>query len=128
MQFLVYLLIYPILWCISMLPFRVLYFVSDIVYFIVYYVIGYRKKTVRGNLKLAFPNKTEAERLQIEKDSFKHLCDMFLEMAKTMTISRRQIDKRFKFNNLDTYLELEKKGKVLHCYVLIMLVMNGLYH
>ena len=86
------------------------------------------KKTVRGNLKLAFPNKTEAERLQIEKDSFKHLCDMFLEMAKTMTISRRQIDKRFKFNNLDTYLELEKKGKVLHCYVLIMLVMNGLYH
>ena len=94
-----------------MLPFRVLYFVSDIVYFIVYYVIGYRKKTVRENLKLAFPDKIEAERLQIEKDSFKHLCDMFLEMAKTMTISRRQIDKRFKFNNLDTYLELEKKGK-----------------
>ena len=111
MQFLVYLLIYPILWCVSMLPFRVLYFVSDIVYFIVYYVIGYRKKTVRENLKLAFPDKTEAERLQIEKESFQHLCDMFLEMAKTMTISRKQIDKRFKFTNLDTYLDLEKKGK-----------------
>ncbi len=111
MQFLVYLILYPILWCVSMLPFRILYIVSDIVYFIVYYIIGYRKKTVRENLSLAFPDKTDAERLQIEKDSFKHLCDMFLEMAKTMTISRRQIDKRFKFTNLDTYLDIEKKGK-----------------
>jgi KDO2-lipid IV(A) lauroyltransferase len=94
-----------------MLPFRVLYFVSDIVFYIVYYVIGYRKKTVRKNLILAFPDKTEAERWQIEKDSYVHLCDMFLEMAKTMTISRKEIDKRYKIINLESYLEFEKKGK-----------------
>ncbi|MEY2923381.1 MAG: hypothetical protein RL108_2007, partial [Bacteroidota bacterium] len=52
-----------------------------------------------------------AERLEIEKKSYHHLCDMFLEMAKTMTISRNEIDKRFVFTNMQTYLDLEKKGK-----------------
>jgi KDO2-lipid IV(A) lauroyltransferase len=76
-----------------------------------YYVIGYRKKTVRENLALAFPNLSEKERLIIEKKSFRHLCDMFLEMAKTMTISKKEIEKRYAFTNIETYLELEKKGK-----------------
>ena len=111
MQFLIYILIYPFLWLISMLPFPLLYAFSDFIYLILYYVIGYRKKTVRENLAMAFPNLSEKERLIIEKKSFHHLCDMFLEMAKTMTISEKEINKRFKYTNLDVYLDLEKKGK-----------------
>ena len=88
MRFIAYLIAYPFLWCISMLPFKLLYLFSDFTYLIVYYVIGYRKITVRENLALALPHLSAEERLSIEKKSFRHLCDMFLEMIKTMTISK----------------------------------------
>lgn len=111
MQLLVYILLYPLLKLISLLPFRLLYILSDCVYFLIYYVIGYRKKTVRHNLKIALPHLSDKERLSIEKKSYRHLCDMFLEMIKTMSISRSQIDKRFAYTNLEVYQNLEKKGK-----------------
>jgi Kdo2-lipid IVA lauroyltransferase/acyltransferase len=111
MQFLIYLLFYPILWLISILPFPILYLFSDFVYFLIYHIIGYRKKTVRGNLALALPQLSKKERLIIEKKSYHHLCDMFLEMIKTMSISENEINKRFTYSNLDVYLDLEKKGK-----------------
>lgn len=111
MQFLVYLLLYPIIWCISILPFRLLYMVSDFLYVILYKIIGYRKKTVRENLAMALPHLSEKERLFIEKKSYHHLCDNFLEMAKTMTISEKEIRRRYVFSNIEMYNELEKKGK-----------------
>ena len=111
MQFLLFIMVYPLLWCISILPFRLLYFFSDIIYLLVYYIIGYRKSTVRHNLEMAFPGLSNAERLKIEKDSYHHLCDMFLEMIKTLTISDKEISKRFTFSNLEVYNDLEKKGK-----------------
>lgn len=111
MQFLLYLILYPILWIISILPFPILYLVSDFVYVVVYYIIGYRKKTVRENLTLAFPNLSKEELLKIEKKSYHHLCDTFLEMIKTMTISREEMNKRYVFTNMEVYLNLEKKGK-----------------
>ncbi len=94
-----------------MLPFRLLYLLSDFIFFIVYYVIGYRKKTVRENIALALPNLSLKERLIIEKKSFQHLCDMFLEMIKTMTISKEEINKRYTYSNLEVYKECEAKQK-----------------
>ena len=94
-----------------MLPFRILYIVSDGVYLLTYYIIGYRKKTVRENLALALPHLSEKERLVIEKKSFHHISDVFLEMIKTLTISKSEMDKRYVFNNLEVYSDLEKKGK-----------------
>ncbi len=111
MQFVIYLLLYPLLWLISMLPFPLLYAFSDIVYVIIYHIIGYRKKVVRDNLALALPHLSEEERLVIEKKFFHHLCDIFLEMIKTMTISEKEIDKRYIFTNLELYKELEDKKK-----------------
>ena len=111
MRFIVYVLLYPFLWCISMLPFRLLYLFSDFTYLIVYYLIGYRKQTVRENLALALPRLSAEERLSIEKKSFRHLCDMFLEMIKTMTISKKEISKRFVFTNLHVYKKLEEQEK-----------------
>ncbi len=111
MQFLVYLLFYPVLWLISILPFPLLYLFSDFVYLIVYYIIGYRRKTVSENLAMAFPNLTKIERGQIERKFYHHICDMFLEMIKTMSISEAEIDKRFKFTNLEVFTDLEKENK-----------------
>ena len=111
MQFLLYIFLYPILWCISMLPFRILYLFSDGVYMLTYYIIGYRKKTVRENIAMALPHLSEKERLVIEKKSFQHMCDIFLEMIKTMTISKKEMDKHYTFKNLEVHTDLEKKGK-----------------
>ena len=111
MKYIIYLIVYPILWCISMLPFPLLYLFSDFVYIILYRIIGYRKKTVRANLKLTLPHLTEKELLIIEKKFYHHLCDLFLEMIKTMSISKEEICKRYVFKNFELYAELEKQDK-----------------
>jgi len=111
MQLLVYLLVYPILWLISRLPFRALYFLSDLLYPLIYYVIGYRKKVVRDNLALVFPDKTAQQRLSIEKKFFRHMCDMFLEMIKTMGITTKQAEERYVFTNIEVFHELENQGR-----------------
>ena len=67
MQRLSFLLAFPLLWVISRLPFGILYFLSDGVFFLVYRVIRYRRKVVRENLNLVFPDKTEKELRSIEK-------------------------------------------------------------
>jgi len=111
MQFLVYILAYPVLWLISILPFRIFYWFSDCVYFLVYYIIGYRKKVVRANLALALPHLNDAERKKVEKKFYQHMCDMFLETIKTMSISADEMEKRFNVTNLDLILDYAKKGK-----------------
>ncbi|HLF52399.1 lysophospholipid acyltransferase family protein [Flavobacterium sp.] len=111
MQLLLFLIIYPFLWVTSMLPFRILYLLSDATYVLVYKIIGYRKKTVRENLALTLPHLSDKERLIIESKFFHHFCDGFFEMAKTMTISESEINKRFVFTNLELYQNLEKKQK-----------------
>jgi KDO2-lipid IV(A) lauroyltransferase len=111
MQLLFFLLVYPILWLVSILPFRLLYMLSDAVCFLLYRVVRYRRNVVRQNLLMAFPEMTLAERIAIEKKSYRHLCDLFLEVAKTMTISRNEINRRFAFPNFDVYLDMEKEGK-----------------
>lgn len=111
MQLLAYIIFYPLLYLISKLPFRLLYLFSDFVFVLVYYVFGYRKKAVRENLNLTLTHLSEEEKNSIEKKFYKHMCDMFLEMIKTMSISDKEIEKRFVFKNLEEYLALEKKGK-----------------
>ncbi|KAF2515715.1 lysophospholipid acyltransferase family protein [Flavobacterium foetidum] len=111
MQFLVYILAYPFLWLISILPFRIFYWFSDFVYFLVYRIIGYRKKVVRENLALTLPHLTDSERKEIEKKFYKHMCDMFLEMIKTMSISPEEMEKRFHVTNIELVQDYAKKGK-----------------
>ena len=103
----VYILIYPLIVIISILPFRLLYLLSDFFFLIIYYVLGYRKKTVMGNLKIAFPKKSDTELKKIIKEFYHHFIDVFMEMIKTFTISNEEILKRFKLTNqeeLDAFM------------------------
>ena len=113
MHLLVYILVFPILWLISILPFRIFYFFSDLVYVLVYYIIGYRKKVVYDNLKLVFPDKSEKELFTIRKKFYKHMCDMFLEMIKTMSMSEKEMRKRFQITNIPYVQELEKRKNIM---------------
>ncbi|MGB6268183.1 MAG: lysophospholipid acyltransferase family protein [Olleya sp.] len=117
MQFLAYILIYPFLWLISILPFRLLYAFSDGLYLLIYHIIGYRKKTVIENLNLVFPNKSETEIKQITKRFYHHLCDMVVESIKSMTISEAQMRKRYVFSNIEEIKQYEDKQRsiVLMC-------------
>ena len=117
MQLLAFVLIYPILWLISTLPFTIFYKLSDFICFLIYRIFKYRKKTVRANLALALPHLSEVERKVIEKKFYSHMCDLFLEMIKTITISDAEIRKRFTFTNIEIIEEYEQKNKsvILMC-------------
>jgi len=111
MQLIAYILIYPFLWLISILPFKLLYVVSDILYVFLYRIFGYRTAVVKTNLKLVFPEKTDKEITNIMGKFYHHLCDMILEAIKSMTISEAQLKKHFVFSNIELINALEKKGK-----------------
>lgn len=111
MQFIAYILIYPFLWLISILPFRLLYAFSDGLYVLIYRIIGYRKKTVQENLRLVFPEKSKDEINTITKKFYHHLCDMVVEAIKSMTISEKEMKKRFTFKNIEELKKHEKEGK-----------------
>lgn len=113
MQLLVFILVYPIIWLISILPHRVFYTVSDVSFVLIYHIIGYRKKVVRENLNLVFPEKTPEEITFIQKEFYKHLCDLFLEMVKTLNLSEKQIRQKYRITNVAVVQEIEKHKSIL---------------
>ena len=111
MQFLVFALTYPFIWLLSRLPMRILYIKSDIFFFLIYYVFRYRKNVVLENLRLAFPEKSEAERKKISKNFFKHFTDLFMESVKAFSISEKEILKRYTYKNPELVNYFTKQGK-----------------
>ena len=111
MKFLTKLVITPLLIFISWLPFRLLYFISDLFYFFLYYVIKYRRKVVRKNLELSKVAKSTKDLIRIEKKFYRHLTDVFFEMFKFYSISPEEMKKRFYIENPEIFYELEKKNK-----------------
>ncbi|WP_284041416.1 lipid A biosynthesis acyltransferase [Polaribacter sp. Z014] len=111
MHLIVFSLIYPFIWLFSKLPMRILYLISDGLYYLNYYIIGYRKKVVLENLRLAFPEKSEKEIIKISKGFLRHLSDFIVETIKTFTISEKEISKRIKYKNIDLLKEVAKNGK-----------------
>ena len=111
MKFLTKLVITPLLIFISWLPFRLLYFISDLFYYFLYYVIKYRRKVVRKNLELSKVAKSTKDLIRIEKKFYRHLTDVFFEMFKFYSISPEEMKKRFYIENPEIFYELEKKNK-----------------
>jgi len=86
---------YGALYLLSLLPMRLLYLLSDGIYGLVYYGFRYRKKVVMSNLLLAFPEKTEAERVRIAKKFYHNFLDSFIEVVKLLSASDELLKKRF---------------------------------
>ena len=111
MQFIIYILVYPIIWVISKFPFWLLYGVSDFLYLLVYRIFGYRKKVVEANLKLVFPEKQPSEIKAITNKFYHHLCDMIVESIKSLSISEKELKKRFTFTNIELIKALENNRR-----------------
>ena len=99
MNFFNVLFYYGILIPISYLPYPVLYVLSDGLYVLLFRIVGYRKAVVVKNINNSFPEKSEAERLQIAGAFYEHLCDLIVESIKVFTISEKQIHQRMKIVN-----------------------------
>ena len=90
-----YYLIYGLLYLLSLLPLRALYLLSDFAYFILYKIAGYRKEVVMQNLTIAFPQKTEEEKIAIAKKFYHNFCDTFIETIKLFSADINFINKHF---------------------------------
>jgi KDO2-lipid IV(A) lauroyltransferase len=102
MQAVAYYLVLPFLYFFSVLPISVLYaFSKFLIYPVLYHLLGYRKVVVRKNVSNSFPDKSQTEKLQIEKDFYHYLGDLFVETIKSFTISEKALLKRISFQNLE---------------------------
>ena len=106
-----YKIVYPIFYVLSLLPYRVLYGISDFFYLIMYHIVGYRKKVVRKNLSSSFPEKTSQELKEIEHGFYHWLCDYFVETLKLLTVSDETLLKHIEFRNAEQIEEYYDKGQ-----------------
>lgn len=111
MHLIIFILVYPVILILSLLPMRVLYVISDLFYGLLFYVFGYRKKVVLDNLKLAFPQKNESELLKIRKKFYRHFTDLIVESVKAFTMSPNFVRKRYTFKNPEVLNDLHAKGR-----------------
>lgn len=102
--------LYFYFWLHALLPLRVLYVLSDILFFPMFYMVRYRRKLVYRNMKDSFPEKTEAEIRRMEKAFYHHFCDYIVETIKLLNISDKETRKRIKFYNTEALQEVVDNG------------------
>jgi KDO2-lipid IV(A) lauroyltransferase len=93
------------------LPLGALYLLSDLLYYPLYYVAGYRKEVVRRNLRNAFPDTSDAERRAIERGFYRHFCDYVVETVKLLHISDEEMMRRMRFTNPEMLDRLGADGQ-----------------
>lgn len=100
-------------WLVSILPGFLLYTLSRFAYFVLNYVIAYRKKIVKDNLRNSFPGFSEKKISVITRTYYQHLADLVIEVIKTPGLSANEIKKRFHFKNPEILTALRSQGKSL---------------
>lgn len=112
MQALFFYLVYPLIFVISRLPYSAIYFLSDILQYLLK-LSGYRKKVILKNLRNSFPEKSEAEINRICKEYYRYLCDLILETLKTLNMSETETNKRCLFHGTDWLNKMHEEGQSL---------------
>jgi KDO2-lipid IV(A) lauroyltransferase len=114
MSALAFYILYPIIYLIASLPFRLLYIFSDFLYLLIR-LSGYRRKVVLRNLRNSFPEKSDEEINRICNNFYRYLVDLILETLKTLNMNEKQTRKRVKFHNTDWLdrLYAEKRSLVI---------------
>lgn len=95
---------------ISFLPLPLLYLISDLLYLVARFILGYRKKVIDENLKFAFPEKSKKERKRIRNRFYRNFTDSFAETIKLLTISPKEFDRRFEMINTQYLDEAVSSG------------------
>ena len=102
--------LYFYFWLHALLPLKILYILSDILFFPMFYIVRYRRKLVYQNMKDSFPEKSEKEIRRMEKAFYNHFCDYIVETIKLLHISDKETRKRVKFHNTEALQEIVDNG------------------
>lgn len=113
----IYHIIYALWYVLSLLPLKLLYFISDILYLLVYYIIRYRRKTVKENLIGSFPDKKRDDIVKIEKEFYHFFCDYIVETIKLLSISKQNLKKRMIFEGVDEIVKKMSSEDKNFCFV-----------
>lgn len=108
---------YAIWYMLSLLPLRVLYVLSDLLYLLVSRIVRYRHRVIWNNLKTSFPEKTDQEIRRIEHDFYHYFCDYLVETIKMMTISERQLRQRMTFTGMEELNRVLSSGQSCAVYL-----------
>ncbi len=111
MSKIIYPIVYGICYAISLLPFRVLYCISDVLYLLIYKMAGYRIRVVRNNLQTSFPEKDEKELRTIERKFYHFLCDYFMETMKLLSIKPKNLLKHLELRNVEEIVRYFDEGQ-----------------
>ncbi len=106
-----YYIFYGINWIITLLPLRILYIASDILFLFLYYFPSYRRKIVAENLRNSFPEKSGKEITLIGRKFYRHLADLFIETLKLTHLSNKELKKRVTINNPELINHLCDSGR-----------------
>jgi len=94
-----YYIFYGLNWIMTLLPLRIIYVFSDLLFVLLYYFPGYRRKAVETNLRNSFPGKSDKERSFIAKKYYRHLCDLIFETLKLTHIGKKEHMERMRLTN-----------------------------
>ncbi|MCJ7448552.1 MAG: lysophospholipid acyltransferase family protein [Bacteroidales bacterium] len=106
-----YYLFYGITWIITLLPLKILYLISDLLFLILYYFPSYRRKVVATNLRNSFPEKNAGDLAVIEKKFYRHLADLMIETLKLTHLSLSHLTASVKFTNPELINRLFSEGR-----------------
>ena len=112
-----YYIVYAIWYLLSLLPFRVLYILSDFLYFVIFYVLHYRRRIVYTNIVTSFPEREPDDHKEIERRFYHWFCDYLVETLKLMTISEKEIKKRMEFKGVNLVEECVNEGQSVAVYL-----------
>ena len=102
--------LYFYFWLHALLPLKILYILSDILFFPMFYIVRYRRKLVYQNMKDSFPEKSKKEIRRMKKAFYHHFCDYIVETIKLLHISDKETRKRVKFHNTEALQEIVDNG------------------
>jgi KDO2-lipid IV(A) lauroyltransferase len=111
MAYLSYLFLRCTILLFSILPFRVLYLISDFLSFVLRDILKYRKDVALQNLTLVFPEKPSSEINKILRDSYRNLSDIIIESIKGFSLSISEINRRYHFPNREVMDNYYTDGK-----------------
>lgn len=101
-----YLIVFPI----SRLPFWCIYLLSDLLY-VVFRIVPYRKRVIEGNIRRSFPEKTDREINRLVKQFYRHFTDILAEGIKNLSISEKELRKRYNVRNPEVMEHLYQQNK-----------------
>lgn len=106
---------------LARLPLRVLYWLADIVFVILYHVVRYRRRTVAGNLSESFPELSDRQRSDIARRFYRNFADNVVETLKLLHISDDEMRERMQFEGVGQVESILAEGKSCigyfsHCF------------